>query len=201
MLSPGQADIRLHHLHLIWHLRLSLPWPGSANIAQVPGTRGLVSLLSWPLCLSSQAPPDKPGLTLASQSCSVKMSQNMTSGCTIQISLSYFPFTLIPPFTQHVILLRKHLFSPLPLMPLLLAFLSFSLRLSEFSARWRSSELRLTAGAAHAGLNRNGQWGNALEPRQKKRNEEKCSKADLRICDLFYLGGLYCAVLSTQAIA
>ena len=123
----------------IWLImRCSIMRSGTANVAQVPGTVLIVTraLILW----SSEAPPDKPCAHSHVRSCSVKMSQNMTSGYR-------FPFSLIPPFTQHVILLCKHLFSAAsPLMPLLLAFLSFSLPLSEFSAWWRSSEL--TAGAA-----------------------------------------------------
>ena len=188
--GPDEADIRLHHPSPTSHLTSSIPWPGLATLpgADCPGhCPDLITGAAW----QARAP-------LASQSRSVKMSQNMASWYTF---FSHFPFTLIPPFTQHVILLRKHLFSPLPPMPLLLAFLSFSLRLSEFSAWWRSSEL--TAGAAHPGLTRNGQWlGKCIRASTKKPNVEKCSKAAQTsgACDLFYLCGRYSVVLSTQAI-
>ena len=199
----GLGSDRDHFLRTRWgRHQTASPFTHITSDIEHPVTRsGNIARcwLSWPLsshlitgaAWQARAP-------LASQSRSVKMSQNMASWYTF---FSHFPFTLIPPFTQHVILLRKHLFSPLPPMPLLLAFLSFSLRLSEFSAWWRSSEL--TAGAAHPGLTRNGQWlGKCIRASTKKPNVEKCSKAAQTsgACDLFYLCGRYSVVLSTQAI-
>ena len=124
--DPGCCQVSGRHqtasLHLIWHLthheRCSILRSDSANTAQVPGTVLIVTralILWW-----SEAPPDKPCAHSHVRSCSVKMSQNMTSGYR-------FPFSLIPPFTQHVILLCKHLFSAasLPWCPFCWLFSAF----------------------------------------------------------------------------
>ena len=115
-----QADIRQHHCTSsdIWHIMRDAASWDSANTAQVPGTVLIVTralILWW-----SEAPPDKPCAHSHVRSCSVKMSQKMTSGYR-------FSFSLIPPFTQHVILLCKHLFSAasLPWCPFCWLFSAF----------------------------------------------------------------------------